>query len=225
MQPPYLLHPQRSPLSCHPCSAGTHPATLTVQPPRLPRLQRSPLGCHHCSAALWAATPSVQPLVQQMAATRVVGHPRLPQLACSLSAALTALQPQWLPPLQCSLPADTIAAQHHWRSSLPCPPTCGAASWLPHHCSTASFPLTPRTSPVAPGVGYWSRSRRGHHRAAHGASPGLVLPNLCIAAENFAALSPPSGSSSTYPPPALAPPTEKNPAASASESVYCSVSS
>ena len=32
-------------------------------------------------------------------------------------------------------------------------------------------------------------------------------------------------SSSTYPPPALAPPTEKNPAASASESVYCSVSS
>ena len=128
-----------------------------------------------------------------MAATPVVGHPRLPQLACSLSAALTALQPHWLPPLQCSLPADTIAAQPHWRSSLPCPPTCGAASWLPHHCSTASFPLTPRTSPVAPGVGYWSRSRRGHHRAAHGASPGLVLPNLCIAAENFAALSPPSG--------------------------------
>ena len=160
-----------------------------------------------------------------MPATPVMGHPRLPQLACSLSAALTALQPHWLPPLQCSLPADTIAAQPHWRSSLPCPPTCGAASRLPHHCSTASFPLTPRTSPVAPGVGYWSRSRRGHHRAAHGASPGLVLPNLCIAAENFAALSPPSGSSSTYPPPALAPPTEKNPAASASESVYCSVSS
>ena len=77
--------------------------------------------------------------------------------------------------------------------------------------------------------GPWSRvlvafSTRSPSRGTWG-FPGLVLPNLCIAAENFAALSPPSGSSSTYPPPALAPPTEKNPAASASESVYCSVSS
>ena len=168
-------------LRCHTLGAAPLPAipvaaTPSAQPPRLPHLQRStlgchtssaaPFGCHTCSAAPWAATPAAQP------------H-WLPHLRHRPSAAPIAAQPPGLPHLQRSRSTASLFS-HLQHSPLGCL-SCSAASWLPQpRCSLLGCPS--RTFSMVPGVGHWPRSLRGHHCAARGASPCLVLTHLSTAA-------------------------------------------
>jgi len=160
-----------------------------------------------------------------------VQPPRLPQLACSAAS---------LPPLQCSLPADTIAPRPHWLRHLPrsllAASLAAQSPCLPHlRCSLsaatpaaqahrlprlqcnlsdatiAAQPYTPRTFSMVPGVGHWPRSLRGHHCAARGASPCLVLTHLSTAAGKSCCFVASLGRRPRQRHhPALAPPTEEN---------------